>query len=270
MNHDEYRSVRAVNWHTLREIDKSPRHARHAMSGGLPDTPALRFGRAAHVYLLEHETFADRYAIAPDVDRRTKAGKAEYEQFTQANAGREILDREDMATLEAMWAAVEESSGRSRLLAMPHEVEHVVRWIDAATGLECKGRVDWVCPTRGILIDLKTTQDASVESFEQDMARFGYAEQLAFYADGLTAAGIPIRQTIIIAVEKSPPFGVALYSIADDSLDAGRALNRVRLQIWARCSKTNTWPSYPQHIQTIGLPAWKLRQIQALNIQEQP
>ena len=42
-----------------------------------PPTAVMQFGSALHKYVLEPDGFADESAIAPQCDRRTKAGKEE-------------------------------------------------------------------------------------------------------------------------------------------------------------------------------------------------
>ena len=40
---------------------------------------------AAHKYMLEKEDFYSEFSIAPNVDRRTKAGKEQWQQFLESS-----------------------------------------------------------------------------------------------------------------------------------------------------------------------------------------
>jgi len=253
----DYRAAAGLAFSKLVRIDQSPAHTLVKRKA----TTAMDFGRAAHVCILEPTRFVGLYAPAPRVDRRTKAGKDAYEAARQQTPNAELLPEDDYETLIAMRKGVYANANLQRILAAPHMTEASMFWTDQTTGLALKGRADWLS-RRGVLIDLKTTEDASVEAFERSLATWDYFGQLAYYADGATACGIDVQHCLLIAVEKEQPFGVAVYQIDDSALDAGRAMNRWRLTRYAQCVKDNSWPGYPAHIQTIGLPAWKLKQIE--------
>ena len=256
----EYRAAAGVPFSQLHRIDRSPAHTLVRVT----PTAAMELGSAAHVAILEPERFDALYAACPRVDRRTKAGKAEAEAFEAANAGKRIIDAADHANVLRMREAVYANPMLARYLRAPHVTEASMFWTDELTGLALKGRADWIS-RRGVLLDLKTSDDASVERFERSMATYHYHAQLAYYADGLAACGVPVSVVLIVAVEKEPPYGVAVYAIDEQSLDAGRIENRQRLKRWAECEKAGQWPGYPPHVQTITLPMWKLKQVSLMN-----
>ena len=66
------------------------------------DTPALKFGRAYHKFCLEPYDFENEFVVSPKIDRRTKEGKAAYEEFEKQAAGKEIIDEETYEKLSAM------------------------------------------------------------------------------------------------------------------------------------------------------------------------
>ena len=72
----DYNSVDAVNKSTLWEMRKSPLHYWHLMHDTpREDTAAMKFGRAAHAAILTPAAYKKDFAIMPNIDRRTKAGK---------------------------------------------------------------------------------------------------------------------------------------------------------------------------------------------------
>ena len=71
----EYREREGVSSTDLKKIAKSPAHFRYWKDHPQEDTPSLLFGRAAHKYMLEKDEFKTEFAVAPNVDRRTKEGK---------------------------------------------------------------------------------------------------------------------------------------------------------------------------------------------------
>jgi exodeoxyribonuclease VIII len=134
--------------------------------------------------------------------------------------------------------------------------EHCYFWRDAETGLECKARPDYL-RADNIYIDLKTTDDASHEEFSRSVAKWAYFRQAAFYTDGLKAAtGRDLAGCVLIAVEKEPPYGVAVYVLDDTAIEFGRLKYKQALYTIAECRKRNEWPGYPTETQTIVLPGW--------------
>ena len=95
MTEQEYRQKPGVNKSSLVEMLRSPLHYRYALEHPREDTPAMKMGRAIHSAFLTPEQFVVDFAEAPACDRRTKEGRAIWEQFTQDNSGREILSAEE-------------------------------------------------------------------------------------------------------------------------------------------------------------------------------
>jgi exodeoxyribonuclease VIII len=105
-----------------------------------------------------------------------------------------------------------------------------------------------------VLVDLKTTNDASPEGFIWAVRRYLYHLQAAFYVDGWEAAGGgPIDEFIFIAVEKTPPFAVGLYRLPESALIKGRDLYRQGLDTFNRCLTRQVWPGYSQEIMTLDV-----------------
>jgi hypothetical protein len=122
----------------------------------------MAIGSAVHTHVLELDQWDARYVSAPDgIDRRTKAGKAEWEAFTTAATGRTVLPKADADLVMRMAHSVFTHPAAAMLLALPGKAETTHMWTDAATGLQCKCRPDWLTDDGRLLVDLKTTEDAS-------------------------------------------------------------------------------------------------------------
>lgn len=122
--------------------------------------------------------------------------------------------------------------------------------------LSCKSRLDGLCEPMGLIIDLKTTTDATPEAFTRQLFNLGYHLQAAMYLRACKAHGIEVEDYVIIAAEKDPPNSVACYRLRDSAIAVGdREITRL-MDVYHHCLKTNTWPSYPEQVTDIGLPDW--------------
>ena len=215
---DEYLKIDAVSNSYLGRLNKCPANALVETK----DTPALLFGRALHCYTLEHMTFPDKYVIALDVDKRTKEGKKTWAEFQALNVDKSIIDSKDMQKIKDIYFAINKHPFAKELLEKGVS-EITVIWTDEETGLKCKCRPDRVPEgVKGILIDLKTTTDASEHAFLRSVVGYGYAKQAAMSMEGIAkATGIEYDHFAFIAVEKEPPFRTEVYTLDIDFLGYG-------------------------------------------------
>jgi hypothetical protein len=236
----------------IRQFIKSPAHFQHYIrTKGEPPTPAMLLGSATHCAVLEPREFDQRYVRAPDIDKRTKAGKEAWAIFSDANQDKTILTPDQHNTAYAI---------RDTLLAMPEYrrlvfgaevigVEVSEFWTDAGTGIKLKGRADML-RSDGVCIDLKTTVDASPNGYPRAIARYGSHVQAAMYCDAFNC-----ERFVFVAVENKPPFAAGIYTLDEASLELGRQQYHAALAGIARCEREGVWPQgYGE--QEIGLPAW--------------
>jgi exodeoxyribonuclease VIII len=181
------------------------------------------------------------------------------------NGQRTVLKPEEWDQLMNMRDAVmAHPIARALLTGRPGKAEQSVYWVDHATGVLCRCRPDF-WRDDNLIVDLKTTEDASPEGFAKSIANWSYDTQDAFYTDGVLAAtGKPLRAFVFLAVEKSArvvegqPLGVAVYQLDEAGRDIGRAKYREDLGVYAQCVKTGIWPCYGDKLKTISLPQWHM------------
>ncbi len=191
------------------------------------------------------------------------------DEWMRNNGHRNILEPEQWDQLMNMRAAVLAHPAASVLLAKTGQAELSAYFIDAATGELCRFRPDFWCDDP-IIVDLKSTMDASPEGFRKSIANYGYDMQCAFYKDGSAAVGRPAKAFVFIAVENTACVvegqakGVGVYVLDADSEALGRAKYREALTTYSRCRSTGVWPCYGDQVQTISLPTWNFSQNQHL------
>jgi exodeoxyribonuclease VIII len=178
-------------------------------------------------------------------------------EWTENNPGRIVLSPEVWDQLHAMRDAVHNHPAAHALLtSVPGEAEKSVYWIDPTTGVLCRCRPDWWRDDY-VLVDVKTTDDASPEGFAKSMANWRYDVQAPYYMDGVKlATGRDVKAFVFIAVEKKPPYAVGVYVLDSASLELGRAQYQHDLRVYAECLANDNWPGYGDKIQTINMPAW--------------
>lgn len=248
---------RLINVSSLRAIGRSLAHYRAELAAPRKASAAMEIGTAVHMAALEPERFATRYAELPDFgDLRFKTNKQRRDEWRRANAGRIGLAPADWERVRAAARAVQRHPEIGPLVREA-QAEVTLRWRDA-TGLECKGRADALVerPDLRLVLDLKTTSDASAWAFGRSVADYRYHVQQAFYAAGFAAIGRPIDAFLFVAVEVEPPYAVAVYQLSERAEARGRELVRAELALLADAYARNEWPSYPSQITELELPAW--------------
>ena len=254
---DEYFAWESVNNSILSIIDnQSPMHAKEYAENPPPKTAAFIFGGALHTRVLEPDKFPLRYVVAPKCDRRTKSGKEQWAAFETTAGDREIITLEDYEVIQAIASAIQQHVAHKYI--QNGEAEVCIVWDDPATGLRCKARLDYVHRSYAVLIDLKTTKDASAKAFAKSLWYYHYYQQCAWYCDGWKALTQDTPSFVLLAAEKGRPYAVAAYEMDDAVIRAGRNAYKKALEKYAECAKSGEWPGYENTVEMMTLPQWAL------------
>jgi hypothetical protein len=214
-------------------------------------TPAMNIGSAFHTMLLEPSKFHREFAIAPQLDRRTKAGKEEWERFSAASEGKIILSDDQFAKVSKM---VELISQHEIVMTLLDEAafERSIFWTDKETGLQFKARPDiW---SSKMVVDLKTTNDASAHSFMRSALSYGYYLQAGMAFEACKAIGEPFEMFVILACEKEAPHVPAIYIMKDEALQFGIDQFTAYKHKLKSCLDSNKWEGYL--VQELTVPSW--------------
>lgn len=276
----DYHRWDAMSNSRLTALRRSPAHLQAYIAQQSTDTVALAIGRAVHSAILEPDDFTSVYVVAEQCGA-TKKGDG----LRCGNAGVmlshggwlcgvhakgissvtsvTVLPPNDYAVCLGARDAVH-AHGRARgLLTGNGGNELSILWTDIVSGVACKARLDRYSPAiaGGAIVDIKTTRDASPLAFERSIFNFGYHRQGAHYLAGANASGLPAQHFAIIAVEKEPPYAVAVYRLTEGALDAGAQQITPLLARYAACQTANHWPAYSEDVQDIALPNYAWGQI---------
>ena len=256
ISNEEYHAYPALNKSGMVHLDKSPSHYKWNKDNPEPPTPAKQTGSALHLAVFEPDEYKKQVAVAPVVDKRTKIGKAAFADFERKAEGKIIISGKDESVIKNMKDAVLRNSTASTLLA-DGIAELSGFWVHE-TGVMCKCRPDWITGDK-IVVDLKSCLDASYKGFQKAAANFLYHWQAAFYLDGLTAlTGEEHLVFCFICVEKTAPYGVAVYQLDRASIGAARSQIAPIINQYAICKAKDYWPGYVDEIQQLALPRWAI------------
>ena len=252
MTEQEYRAAEGVNKSTLWNLRKSPAHYKYFLENQREDTAAFAFGRAVHAAILTPAAFKKDFAIIPEgIDRRTKAGKEEYQAFLDASAGKEILTAQDAETVKAIVKAFKKNKDAVQLLKGTKR-EKPLFWTDD-NGILCKCRID--AYRTGLIVDLKTAQDAETETFTKESLRYGYDVQAAHYLDAYQHKESAIRPDwYFIVIEKTEPYAINILRADIGFLDYGFIRRQELIEKLKACQEEKSFPDYG--VNELCLPAW--------------
>ena len=255
----EYHALTRCSASALKALERST--PRHWFAGLDRDSAALLQGRLLHCMVLTPEVLRYAYACAPQVDRRTKEGKAAFAEFEAAAIGRQVVPADVWQEAERMAFEIERHPGAARLL---DGTERELSLVGELMGVSAKARIDAYHAAIGCCVDVKTTRGlASREEFERAIVNWGYGIQAAWYRLALRAAGLKCEHVAFVVVEKAEPYAVAVFRLADDVIDYFDAELPRLVAAW-KDAQANPSRAWPDNVQDIGVPAWFARRMEQL------
>ena len=189
------------------------------------DSAAFAMGHAVHCLALEPEEFSNRFAIAPKCDRRTKEGKADWAQFLVDCEGKELLDDQQYEDALDCVQALNNHAQFAAIMAQPRRVEAPFE-LDLS-GHKFKAKPDCIIDSMKLILDIKTTDDASPHRWQWSAVDYGYHRQAWIYQRALEEATGESYRFIFAVVEKPRPSTrgipptVALYELDDATIEMG-------------------------------------------------
>lgn len=263
MTNAEYHARAEISKSDLDLLAKSPYLLKLKKDGLYKSeaTPSLILGSAVHKLVLEPNDFINEFAIEPNCDKRTKDGKAEFERFQNENQGKTIIKADEYAKADLIAKSVLEMQGTANFLKDGKAEQSYFSEID---GVKVKCRPDFYNENLGLIIDLKTTSDASPNGFTKSIANFNYHIQTAFYSDVLRSLGKKVNKFLFIAVETKEPYLVGFYELDEVAIEKGREKYKELLSLWKWCIENDCYFQYGDFkdgkfnpVKTLNLPTWK-------------
>jgi exodeoxyribonuclease VIII len=228
------------------------------------DTDDFTVGAYVHALCLDPASVEENFIMVGEINRRTKEGKAEWEslQSRADRTGARVLTAELREKGELMADSVLRHPSATAILRAAHEREVTV--IGEIGGRPAKAKIDGIALVpcddglmESVIIDIKTTQSADPRTFAADAAKFGYFHQAAWYTRLLRQHRQRVEEFVIIAVEKHPPYLVAVFRIPSVAVSvADRKIEEVADRWW--CVKAGDRSGYSENIVELEPPKWWL------------
>ena len=272
---EDYHRILGLTKSGLMMLRKSPAHFWHWMTApSEPSTKAMNVGTATHLAVFEPHKWADEIIVVPE-DAPKKPTKAQMEakkpsedavasiawwkKFNEQAEGKIVLTQEEYAEVNAMATMVRQNKELEPYLNHPSaKIEVSIVSVEKVKGLDivCKGRCDMITMDNRVIVDLKTCEDASAESFSKSFMSFGYWMQAAHYIKICRASGMPIERFIFVAVEKNPPYCTAIYELDAGSLEKAFLIRDRLMEQLSDCIARNEFPAYSKGVNNLTLPPW--------------
>lgn len=202
---------RPLSYSSIKEFAKSPRHYMNYINAKREPSKEMNMGSLIHALLLYPSEISKQFAIAPDVDKRTKEGKAAWEQFVQTSEGKIAVTESELneanSIVDIALSSKEISNMISQCTAFEQEFRHDIQ------GLPFRGFVDGIA--NDFILEVKTMSDASPQNIIREFYNRKYYIQAGLYS---SVYKLPVRYIIL---ETKPPYNYMHSFASQDYIQKG-------------------------------------------------
>jgi hypothetical protein len=305
----DYYKIKALSHSMLSCLAQNPMECKMRYVDDPPtlpkkDSAAFAMGHAVHCLALEPEKFDERFVVVEKVlsanstagqiaafvldektmgqdlpwiakperiNRRTKAGQAEWDEFVSDCAlkdlkivddsdfvkamdyvdkvkGKTILDEQDHADAVACVQALNNHPEFATIMEQPRRVE--VPFEFDLFGHKFKAKPDCIVDSMKLILDIKTTDDASPHKWQWSAVDYGYHRQQIIYQEALKGKTGEWYRFIFAVVEKPKPSTrgipptVALYELGDTTIEMGKQDTWRLVQDYEDRTANGWWQQY--------------------------
>jgi exodeoxyribonuclease VIII len=239
---DEYRQMPGLSKHELDNFSLAPSYYKFRKGQEWKPSRSMEMGTLIHSYVLEGRI---DWAVGPQVDRRTKVGKEEWQIFCEENLGKVIVTQEEHAMIEGCFQACQPLF-KNVESDFSQNVETSVFWV--RDDVACKGRPDLIGDVNGefSIVDLKTTND--IRSFDNKFFGFRYDVQAAWYQHGVKQA-MKLKEAPafwFLVVDTEAPHLAQLMRASSELLSQANDKIEEEMSYFKRCEESDQWPGLPE------------------------
>lgn len=258
MSNEHYHADRtAISSTSVRKALKSPHafYRCHVLDLDREETPAMKFGTAFHMAILEHERFREFYVVQPEFSG-TGMRERKANWLAAQNHHAVILKQDEYDDLMGMMESVSNHAEAKELLTNS-QTEQSGMFRDPDTGILCKFKADFLHTGHNVLGDVKTTLDCTHDAFSRTIFNQRYDIQLYMYCLGASLImEKKIEHPVFLAIEKKAPYEVALYQADNEMMMKAERDYKKAMSLLKECLVNDSWPRYQQKHASISLPKY--------------
>ena len=221
------------------------------------ETPAMLKGTCIHALILEPEK--DLIATYDGIRRGKDWDKA---KAAADKAGKVIVKPDELEEYQSIAsAAFETCPDLLKFVQQPNFVAEASVFTECdVTGLPIKVRPDGLLMPKkkgdkAIVLDVKTTVDASPEGFPRQINKYLYSVQAAFYMNTLRCAKIPCERFIFAAVDGDTGITV-LHELSELYLKYSENKMYEAMHKLAEAKESGKFDTGWTGVNTVHLPSW--------------
>lgn len=231
-----YHSHNSISASGLKIIHKKSVY--HLINQQFKETPAMALGTAVHQAILEPHDFHDIYHVIEKIDKRTKAGKEEYQKQIDLAKGKIIIEDDIHEIIKSILGDFRQNDLAQKYCKGEIELSHYTQY----EGIDVRVRPDVINHVSDFITDVKTCQDNSPQAFKRDVYNWGYHLQAAFYMD---MCGI--NNFRFIACTTKYPYTVEVYTLDEKDIEFGRMAYKNAFKQWKKYLETGVVSRYDWH-----------------------
>jgi exodeoxyribonuclease VIII len=178
-SNEKYHSSPGISASGLKTIYKKSVY--HYLNRKPFESKSMAFGTAVHTALLEPDNFNKEYYVLHNIDRRTKAGKEQFAAAEKLARNKVMLPGQDKERIDAINKNFKKSTLAQYYSKGQIELSHYGEY----QGANVRIRPDVLNRHKDFIADVKTCQDNSPKAFKNDVYKYSYHLQAAFYMDML-------------------------------------------------------------------------------------
>lgn len=244
-----------------------PRGANHRkdptaamLNGTLIDS--LLVGGDTEVVELPEEMPDAKGKLVPTRDQ-FKLDSARKWRDDHAAAGRLPVSRDDYRYARTACDNIRENLFKHYKLELNGESQVTGLW--QSGGVWCRLRMDHWKEQEGLILDVKTAEDANPRALGARCYSFGYDIQDAAYRQGVETL-IPElggrARMLFVFCETTPPYEVVVSPMAGSMRAVGEARWNQAIKLWGECLASGKFPGYVTDAVGIEAPVWAMKQME--------
>jgi hypothetical protein len=229
---NEYEDVPALSYSLIKkwlELESVPTEFRWYLTDRWTQvkTEALILGDALDCWMLHGpESFSEKFACVPEdaprrptqIQRHAKNPSSStlhqigyWDDFARINAGKVILEKEQMFVVEQMAKNLNCSKATEAGRLFQECKKTTAINLELFGGAPWKSEFDLWNANTDTMCDLKIARDVSAPVFGRDFVQWGYAVQACVYLSMAQTFGFDKKVFALVAVKREPPYTVKVH-----------------------------------------------------------